>query len=355
MIRVLVILTVLAYTSEAIADTRLRDEVVPLPNLTERFLGSIGSTFGAQALATMGLDSVDSNSNGQSARRAFVAYGLASRSRFRLGEKLVIDSGFFGTFSEAESDFLYDTSWSRQERRSEVSSDLIGRFSLSDGVSLGGGVNYVYAPKSVDSFSFSDLSAEVISGPAEIFATELIVTKSGSGWSAGFGWREKKKSSRRVTRSSAEEISEMFDDVGFDEQISAGVVTQLRSGHELVLDVRTGASESDFTSLPGSDGKSQLDPQRRYEVLSIYSLDDSGSQRFSVGLGYRTIGYSNQTNVSPQNIPLWTLLLRDKLKFAGAVGQVDAIVGFGEDMQSLPDFNASYRRILVTLQAGVVL
>lgn len=355
MIRMFIVIVLVIHSAELSADVLLYDEVLPLPNLTERFLGSGGSNFGAQALTTMGVDSVDSSSNGQSARRAFVAYGAGARTRLHVGDKLVVDGSAIGTHYDAESEFLDDSVWSRQESRSELVSTLIGRFGLGDGVSVGGGVHFFYSPETTDSFRISDLTAEVNTGVAKVFASEFVLTKFGSGWSAGFGWREKKSASREVKRVSAGEVVDFFEDVSLDEQISAGVSAQLQSGRDFSLDLRTVASQSDFSGKLNASAASESDPQRRYEVLGVYSLGDTGVHKLSFGLGYRTIGYSNQSNVSAQNIPLWTFLLRDKLKFAGSTVHADALFGFGEDMQSLPDFNANYRRMLLTIQAGVVL
>jgi len=355
LLRTLVLFFLLLNTVESKASSQLHDEVSPRPNLSERFLGVASSSFGAQALTSVGLDSIDSSSNGQSARRSFAAYGGASRVRLYLGTKLILDGGVIGTVSSAESDFVDDSSWSRKEARSELVSDLVGRFVTSDGISFGGGVNFLHNPGSVEQFRFANMTAEVTSESAKLFATELIVTKVASGWSAGFGWREKKSTDRRVTRSSSGESLEFFDNVGLDEQISAGVTAQLMNGTALSFDVRTSTSESDFINLAGTGEKSSADPQRRYEVFGLYSLGDYSAQRLSFGVGYRAIGYSTQTSVSAQSIPMWTFLLRDRFKLAGAMGQVDALIGYGEDLQSLPDFNANYRRILVTIQAGVIL
>lgn len=354
MVRVGLLFFFFLFQMKASAFALLRDELAAQPDLSDRFLDADNSHFGIHALATLGLDSIISKTNDQSARRSFSVVGFESRANWRLGNKLKFNFGVQGARSDAESDFLEDSSWSRSEVQSEVFSDFIARFELGDGLSVGGGVNVVHLPDSADNFELADLTAQVDSDRTTIVATEVVFIKVSSAWSAGLAWRGKKSAARAVRRSAANEVSEFTEAVNLDEQISAGLTAQALGSRKISLNVRTSASQSQFTTDTDSSAGASEEEQRRYEVSGLYSLDVSGFSDLSVGVGYRSIGYATQSNVSPQSIPLWTLLVRNKMKVLSTTTQIDATVGFGEDMQSLPDFNANYRRILVSLQAGVI-
>lgn len=342
-----------ASSGTAAAFVLLQDELDPRPDLNERMLGDGDSGFHVNALTAIGLDTVDSNGNGQSVRRLFSAVGVESRLRARPLEKFVFDLAVHGSQATANSDFPDDSSWNRAEKTVELSSSALGRFLVSDGVSLGGGLSLVYLPSTTDAFSFSNLTAEVVQGATKVVAPELVLCKQTSSWGAAFLWRGSESGDRVTTRASGDELVQFTETVGFDELISAGLKLKGQSSAELGLNLKMSTSGS---ALDADTGASSEDNDvRRYSLAGTYSRGDTGSQRLSFGVGYQSIAYTTQDSVSHQGIPLWTLFLRDNVKFSSATANFDALIGFGEDQQSLPDFNANYRRVLLTLSAGVSL
>jgi hypothetical protein len=183
--------------------------------------------------------------------------------------------------------------------------------------------------------------------------------KESSGWSAGLGWRPRVTQSRSFVREGADETLEIREDVSLDELWSVGVLSQLSNNRSLRIDVSLHGNNSsqtrDSTSADSSTSAatSEDNSRRRYEVGVVFGLGDIGTHRWSLGASYQSIGYSDQSNVNPQNIPLFALLLRDEFKQAEMNMFVDGLFGFGSDMQSLPDLNAKYRRMIVSMQTGV--
>lgn len=335
----------------AVAFVLLQDELDPRPELGERLLVDGDSGFHVKARTAIGLDTVDSKSNGQSVRRLFSAVGMETRLRARPLEKFVFDVALEGNQATAESDFPDDSGWSRAEKNAELSGNLLGRLLLNDGVSVGAGLGLLYVPATRDVFSFADLSAEVVQGTAQVMAPEIVVCKQTSSWSAAFLWRGSESGDRDVKRVSGDETVEFTESVGLDEQVSAGLKLKAQSSAEWGLNLKLSTSRS--TLEPDSNATSESDDVRRYAVEGTYSRGDSASDRMSFGVGYQSIAYTTQANVSHQGIPLWTFFLRDNVKFSAVTANFDALIGYGEDQQSLPGFNANYRRVLLTLAAGV--
>ncbi len=354
-VQIAALLVALSAASAAQAFMLLQDELFPRAHFSERSLARTGQFLNAHLLSTVGVDAVETPSNEQTEKRIFAALGVAAQAAFNVGEKLRFDMRANALRSIASTEVTENSGWKKSESASELVAAAVARFALNDGLRVGGGATWVLRPAAVETFEFAQELARTEYSPYNLLAPEFMFSKeNGSGWSAGLGWRPKATRQRSFRRDAASEFSEFNEAVVLDEQWSAGVVAQLQNSRQLSLDVNLhGVGETQIrdpkTGTTNDDGS-----RRRYELSGLLGLGDTGSHKMSFGLGYQSIGYTDQGNVSPQSIPLWTLLIRDELKWNDLNARLDALFGYGTDTQSLPDLNAHYRRIIVSVQAGVL-
>lgn len=333
----------------------LQDEYFPRAHFSERWLNKSPAFLHAQMLSSVGLDTVEALINAQKERRVFAALGAAARTSFTAGEKLRLDLQSSALRTTATTEFEENSNWKKIESASEWAASGSVRYLLKEGFRLGGGASWILRPASLETFEFSNQTARSEFSAYSLLAPEYVLSKdSGSGWSAGLAWRPKVSKSRGFKRAAGAEVVEFEEDVVLDEQWSAGLTTQLQGSRQLTMDVNLhgvgeGQQRDLKTGTTNDDGS-----RRRYELSSLLSLGEGGVHKLAVGVGYQSMGYTDQGNVAPQTIPLWTLLLRDELKWNELNARIDSLLGYGSDKQSLPDLNANYRRVLLSVQMGIV-
>jgi hypothetical protein len=341
------------------ADVLMETELVPKPNFSDRILSRGGAAFSARVIAGVGQDAVETPDNGQSEKRLFAALGIGARAAIPLSEKFRVDLSSSAIRSTAGTQVEENSGWKKNESHSEVCAQGQARIKLSDGIFAGAGATWLLRPAAVETFDFAGQSAMKKYSGYSFWTPEFSLSKDAGGWSAGLGWRPRARQQRTLTREGSDETSAILEDVVLDELWSAGIVTQLAGNRSLRLDVNlngTNASQmrdSSATASSGSSATAEDDARRRYEVAIVLGLGDAGNHKLSLGGGYQSIGYSDQSHVMPETIPLWSLLLRDEFKQAELNLFVDLLVGYGTDMQSLPDLNAKYKRIMMSAQTGV--
>jgi hypothetical protein len=114
------------------------------------------------------------------------------------------------------------------------------------------------------------------------------------------------------------------------------------------------SESSEDQKTPSSSSADSTDSaRRRYEVALALGLGDLAGHRLTIGGAYQSIAYSDQSFVSAQTIPLWSVFFRDEFNAAGLNIFVDGLFSYGTDLQSLPDLNANYSRVMFSVQSGV--
>ncbi len=355
----MVALGILFCETRADAMMLMEDELVPRPRFSERILGRGAGFFSARLLGGVGQDSVETLINEQTEKRIFAAMGLSVRAALPLSEKFRLDASASALRATAGTQVEENSGWQKNESHSEVYAQGQARFQLSDGVRGGVGATWIMRPAAQETFQFAGQSAMKKFEGYSFWTPEFSLSKETSGWSAGLGWRPRAQQSRKLSREGSDETVEIKEDVILDEMWSAGVYAQLANNRSFRLDVNLHGSNTsqtrDDTGVSGStsSASSEDNVRRRYEVALIFGLGETGQHKLSLGGAYQSIGYTDQSNVTPQNIPLWSVLLRDEFKYTDLNLFVDALIGYGTDMQSLPDLNAKYKRIIISAQTGV--
>ncbi|MEN9530174.1 MAG: hypothetical protein RI932_2047 [Pseudomonadota bacterium] len=335
----------------------LQDEFFPRADFSERALVRESTYLRAQMLSGAGQDRVEALVNQQTETRIFAALGLAVQSGFGVTEKLRVDLRAQALRSVAQTEVNGSVDWKKNEVRSELLTSGLVRFLLSEGLRIGAGAHWVLRPAAEEDFVFAGETGKTSFAAFNMLAPEYVLSKeSGAAWSVGIAWRPEVSRKRSFVRVAAAEESSIEEDVELDELWSAGIQAQIQSGRQLNLDfVLTGIGDEQKrdTSTPAS-ANSNASARRRYGISGVLGLGEWSGHNLALGVGYQSVGYTEQGQVSPQNIPLWTLLLRDELKWNDLNARFDALLGLGRDKQSLPDLNADYRRIQASLQAGIV-
>lgn len=352
-------LFVFAAAKPAQAIMLMEDELIPKPQFSDRLQGRGGAGFTTRLLASVGQDVVETTVNEQTEKRLFAALGIAAQAFLPLTDKLRIDAAASALRSSGSTLVEENSGWKKADSQSEVVARGHAHFQLNDGVRLGAGAVWVMRPAAQETFEFAGQTAMKKLSGYSFWTPDFSAGKEGSGWSAGLGWRPRVNQSRSFVREGADETLEIREDVSLDELWSVGILSQLSNNRSLRIDVSLHGNNSsqtrDSTSTDSSTSAatSEDNSRRRYEVGVVFGLGDIGAHRWSLGASYQSIGYSDQSNVNPQNIPLWALLVRDEFKQSEMNMFVDGLLGFGSDMQSLPDLNAKYRRMIVSMQTGV--
>jgi hypothetical protein len=337
----------------------MESEIVPMPDFSERVLTRGPAAFSARLVAGVGQDAVETPINEQSEKRIFAALGLGVQAGIPFSEKVRIDVSSTAMRSSAGTQVQENSGWRKSESHSEVNARGQVRFKLSDGVFAGAGATWLMRPAALETFEFAGQSAIKKYSGYSFWTPEYSLSKDSGGWSAGLGWRPSARQRRELTREGSDESTAISEDVVLDELWSAGVVAQISGGRSLRLDVNlnganaTQLRDSDTSGAASTSASTDDETRRRYEVSFVFGFAESGSHKLSVGGAYQSIGYSDQSNVMPQTIPLWSLLVRDEFKHSDLNLFVDLLFGYGTDMQSLPDLNANYKRMILSAQTGV--
>lgn len=337
----------------------MEDELNPKPQFSERLPGRGGAGFSARLLTSIGQDVVETTINEQTEKRLFAALGLAAQAFIPFTDKIRLDVAASAVRASGSTLVEENSGWKKADTQSEVMARGHAHYQLNDGLRIGAGAVWVMRPAAQETFEFAGQSAMKRLSGYSFWTPDFSAGKEGSGWSAGLGWRPRVTQSRTFVREGADETVEVSEDVSLDELWSIGIVSQLGGSRTLRLDVNLhGSNSSQTRETSSSDGStststSEDNSRRRYEVGIILSLAEFGGHSWSLGGSYQSIGYSDQSNVTPQNIPLWGVLLRDEFKQADVNMFVDGLFGLGTDLQSLPDLNAKYKRTIFSMQTGV--
>jgi len=339
----------------ALGFVTLQDELIPRARFSERVLSNGVSTLQTQLLTVVGQDTVETLINSQTEKRIFAALGMTASAAINASDKVRFDLQTSALRSTANTEVTENSGWSKSTAASEVLATGLARFQWNDGLRLGGGATWILRPAAIEKFAFAGQSGQTNFHSFTVLVPELVMSKSaGSGWSAGIGYRPKAVVTRTFVREAASETTELSEEAVLDECWSAGVVANLPSSRTLSLDVNlhgsTGAQKRDTSSGVVADE----DNNRRYEVSSMWGLGDISAHRLSLGLGYQSLAYADQGSVSPQTIPMWSVLVQDDWKQGELTTRWNALLGYGSDLQSLPDLNAKYRRLIFSLQVGMV-
>jgi hypothetical protein len=337
----------------------MEDELFPRPQFSDRMLSKTTGGFSARLLSAVGQDSVEVSVNSQTEKRLFSALGVSAQGGWALSEKFRMTAAISALRASAMTQFTESTSWKKDEAQSEIVGKGHVFLLIKEGISVGAGAVYVLRPNALESFEFAGQSAVKKYARYSLWIPEFAAKKDAGSWSAGVGWRPRTTQSRTFTREGSGETAEIQEDVVLDELWSAGVAVQLSNNRLLSLDVNLhGARSSSAGTNATVDGStstsaSENDGRRRSEVSILYGFSEWAGHRLSLGAGYQSIAYSEQANVNPQSIPLWSVLIRDEFKRSELNIFIDGLFGFGSDLQSLPDLNAQYRRAIVSVQTGV--
>lgn len=352
-------LFVCAAAKPAQAIMLMEDELNPKPQYTERLPGRGAAGFTTRLLASVGQDVVQTTVNEQTEKRLFAALGIAAQAFVPVTDKWRLDAAASAVRSTGNTLVEESSGWKKADAQSEVVARGHAHFQMNDGLRLGAGAVWVMRPAAQETFEFAGQTAMKKLSGYSFWTPDFSAGKEGSGWSAGLGWRPRVTQSRSFVREGADETVEISEDVSLDELWSVGIISQLANNRSLRIDVSLQGSNSsqtrDDSSTDGSTSSSTSadNSRRRYEFGVVIGLADLGNHRWSLGASYQSIGYSDQSNVTPQNIPLWALLVRDEFKQSEMNMFVDSLIGFGSDLQSLPDLNAKYRRMIFSMQTGV--
>jgi|GEM_PF-632932 len=334
----------------------LQDEFFPRADFSERALVPESTYFKAHMLSGVGQDRVETLVNEQSETRVFAALGVAGQSGFNVVEKLRLDLRVQALRSVAQTEVTGNSLWKKNEARSELLASGLARFLLNEGLRVGAGAQWILRPAAEEDFVFAGETGKTSFSAFNMLAPEYVLSKeSGSGWSVGLAWRPEATRKRSFVRIAAAEEARMEEDVELAEKWSAGVQAQMQGGRQLSLDFElVGVGEAEKRESVSAGGGTPLGQGRRYGVAGVLGWGEWGGHNLALGVGYQSLGYTEQGQVSPQTAPMWTVLLRDELKWNDLNARFDALFGLGRDKQSLPDLNADYRRMLVSLQAGII-
>lgn len=345
-------------SATAHATTLLESEFLPKPQFYDRVLGLRNSGGSARLLTSVGQDVVETLINEQTEKRLFVAMGLDVRAGLELTERVRFDASALAIRSSASTQVGENSGWRKTEAQSEIVGRGHARLKLNEGIAAGVGVVWVNRPAAQESFDFAGQSAVKRLSAFSILSPDFSLSKDAGGWTAGLGWRPRATQQRKFTREGAGETVSISEEFVLDELWSAAVSSQLASDRRLSLEFSlTGAAvaqESQTASTSSSSDASIEDKtRRRYSLAILYALGEFLGHRLTLGGGYQSIGYADQAYVSSQSIPLWSLVVRDEFKAAELNVFLDSTVGYGSDLQSLPDLNAKYRRVILSVQSGV--
>lgn len=346
--------SIFVFGQPAYALVLMESELVPKPNFSERVLTRGTAAFSARIIAGAGQDAVETPVNEQSEKRIFAALGVGLRAGVPFSDKLRIDLSSTAIRSSAGTQIEENSGWRKSEAHSEVNAQGQIRFKLNEGILAGAGATWLMRPAATETFEFAGQSALKKYSPYSFWTPEFSVSKDAGGWSAGLGWRPRASKQRELIREGSGETTSVIEDVVLDELWSAGIVTQLAGNRSLKLDFNlNGTNASQVSSRNSAEGATDEPATRRYEVSFVFGFSDTGSHKLSLGGAYQSIGYTDQGNVMPQTIPLWSALVRDEFKHSELNLFVDLLFGYGTDMQSLPDLNANYKRMMLSAQTGV--
>ncbi|MEN9809097.1 MAG: hypothetical protein RLZZ488_664 [Pseudomonadota bacterium] len=336
----------------------LEDELTPRPRFSESLLVARGGHFSARLITSVGQDVVHTPINEQTERRLFAALGIASRAGVAFSDKLRVDLSASAIRAMASTLVEENSGWKKDEMHSEVVGGGQARLLFRDGIRAGAGVIWISRPSAQETFEFAGQSALKRLSGYSLWTPDFSLIKEGGAWSAGFGWRPRATKSRTFSREGDDGRIELSENVTLDELWSAGVQTQLPSNRILRLDVNLHGSavteSSEEQKTPSSASADSTDiARRRYEVALALGLGDMGGHRLTIGGAYQSIAYSEQSYVSAQTIPLWSVFFRDEFNAGGLNIFVDSSLSYGTDLQSLPDLNANYSRVMFSVQSGV--
>lgn len=332
----------------------LKDEYFPRSEFSTLVAKQDAMPVSARLLTAVGRDDVETMTSAQREIRLSAALGLAAQIGFRPSDKWRFDVGTYALRSLATTEIEENSGWNKSANSSEFVARGLVRFLWDEGISWGGGATWILRPSALETFEFSGIAGKIEAQAFNVLAPDLMVQKESAAWSVGLGWRPKATASRRLARSAASETESISEDVVLEELWSAGVATQLQNGRNLNLDLQlSGVGESQKRD-PSTGRVSDEGGRRRYEISSLWGLSEFSGQKWSLGVGYQSMGYTDQASVSPQNIPLWNLLIRNETKWAQSNLRFDGLFGYGSDKQSLPDMNANYRRVIISFQTGLV-
>ncbi len=335
----------------------LQDEYFPRADFSERMLVREPLYLSAKMLSGVGQDAVETQINQQTENRIFAALGVAAQTGFNVVEKLRVDIRAQALRAVAQTEVKGNADWKKNEARSELLASGHARFLLNEGLRVGAGAQWVLRPAGEDAFVFAGETGKINFSAFNLLAPEYVLSKeSSSGWSVGIAWRPEASRSRSFVRVAAAEEARIEEQVELDERWSAGVDAQMPGGRRLSLDFDLSGigDEQKRASSSAVSNSADAGKKRRYGVAGVLGGVDWGGHSLSLGFGYQSMGYTEQGQVSPQNIPMVTLLLRDELQWNDLNARFEALLGLGRDKQSLPDLNAAYRRTLISVQAGVV-
>lgn len=336
----------------------LEDELNPRPRYSETVLVPKGGHFSAKILTSVGQDVVQTPINEQTERRLFAALGVSTRGGMQFSEKVRADLTASAIRHMASTLVEENSGWKKDEIQSEVAGGGQVRLQFSDGIRAGGGAILIMRPSAQETFEFAGQSAIKRLSGYSLWTPDFSLSKEAGGWSAGLGWRPRASQNRAFSREGDDGKVELSEDVTLDELWSAGVQTQLPSNRNLRLDVNLHGSavseSSEDQKTPSSSSADSTDSaRRRYEVALALGLGDLAGHRLTIGGAYQSIAYSDQSFVSAQTIPLWSVFFRDEFNAAGLNIFVDGLFSYGTDLQSLPDLNANYSRLMFSVQSGV--
>jgi hypothetical protein len=350
----ILLIPALYFAPPASAFVLLKDEYFPRSEFSALVSKREEGPVNARLLTAIGRDDVETVTSAQKEKRYFAALGLAAQAVFFPTDKIRLDFGTHALRSLATTEIEENSGWNKSETSSELVTRGFVRYQLDEGFRLGAGASWLLRPSALETFDFSGIAGRLESQSFNLLAPECLLQKESAAWSVGLGWRPKASASRRLVRSAASETESISEDVVLEELWSAGVATQLQNGRQLNLDLLlSGVGESQKRD-PATGKVSDEGGRRRYEITSLWGLNEISGQKWSLGVGYQSMAYTDQASVSPHTIPLWNLLIRNESKLAQANARFDGLVGYGSDKQSLPDMNATYRRLLFSVQAGLV-
>lgn len=187
-------------------------------------------------------------------------------------------------------------------------------------------------------------------GSVALFVPRFGIIRRSQGWSGGLYYVFGREGARSYAKSASDESRS-------DGEISVYIPSVLGAVGQLAV---VGADlELDFAQVQASGGGEKSDrgvtTRDDYLHLGLSAYVDLGGYGWKAKFYHNTLSYSNNAFMNIETLPVSSL----QLLFLQGTKEMNVyygvIYGYGEDGQSIPEFNADYKFHAVSLTTGLLL
>lgn len=228
-----------------------------------------------------------------------------------------------------------------------------GIFFAKNNMEIFAGVTIAYIPQSKMTTESPVVKTLTTFGEATTKIPHIGVVKRSGFVDGGFYFKQRAEKSRSIKKYTSQDNSELvFSDLYYD-PAQIGIFAQTTNSPIRFF--------GEFTAIQGSDGGNKTDTGD--SVMEDYarfrfatSIPISGSATtVRVALNHKTLSYADNRNVSIPSVPMTSLFVHLLQGTDAQYTYLGFMYGLGKDVQSIPEFNATYKLQAYGLSAGVKL